>query len=627
MLVDNASTAIALVGGRGGGVSLRMWPKEERRLVHSAIHLAASWEAFDRRFEAAMAAALNLTSAEYRAVYSEVRDAHGALMPMRVAVAQTATARNATHQAALLKTLAKWAHDARPRKGGGTECFATVGDANGFVAIHCEEPYEDERFVPTGDHAHPSLLNVSALPATFTNISAGLIDLINDRVLRRLLRKPHDTCDASRHATPPAPPRAHTAPPPPPQTDFERWYEPMLWTTLGTLAPLGLLAAACGVVRRKRVAVRRSVGSATTALQVNRALSNQRLIEDGSGGEGGEDRAALPSDDVGWTPPASNNATRCVRRRGGGRRRRRRRRVLVRPSDGGADAKARPEARFQSLAMRHPLSARLLISAAHVGNAAFYLYANVIAGATVHVLLTVGGTGVELPGVYDFGLVDSIQMFWQSKSYPLSILIAVFCLVLTYLRIAVSAALYWMPPSVVRPRTRGLWLRLLDATGKWCLIDTQMLILLMVALHFDLRRASDDPVAADLVNAQVETTPDAGVNGFICAVLVSIVLTHIVLNAHRAAQVCDERARTRLYARELAGAAVGMLGDATGGGGGDALSRPPSRGRCPWAAAYACARTATRRWVGWACRAGRAADAPAAHSARACRSPCASSFR
>ena len=46
--------------------------------------------------------------------------------------------------------------------------------------------------------------------------------------------------------------------------------------------------------------------------------------------------------------------------------------------------------------------------------------------------------------------------------------------------------LFWSPPRTLSVRRRGLVLRLLDATGKWCLVDTQMLVILMVALHLDV---------------------------------------------------------------------------------------------------------------------------------------------
>ena len=51
---------------------------------------------------------------------------------------------------------------------------------------------------------------------------------------------------------------------------------------------------------------------------------------------------------------------------------------------------------------------------------------------------------------------------------------------------------------------RGLWLRVLDATGKYCIVDTHMLIILMVALHFTLELPSTEPGAPPLVTAKVK---------------------------------------------------------------------------------------------------------------------------
>jgi len=215
-----------------------------------------------------------------------------------------------------------------------------------------------------------------------------------------------------------------------------------------------------------------------------------------------------------------------------------------------------------SLAQHSSLFGRVCFTAALGGNAIFFLYANLHVGATEHVLLSIGGESVPMPGIFDFTLVGSVEQMWQSHSYPLSIIVALMSGVWTYAKLALVGALFWAPPSWISVRRRGLWLRVLDATGKWCLVDTQMLVIMMVALHFDIVVPSSDAGAPPLVQAQVETTPLVGVDAFLLATLSSIVVTHVALYLHRTAVRAAERERTRGYARELAGAALGML-DAT----------------------------------------------------------------
>ena len=60
----------------------------------------------------------------------------------------------------------------------------------------------------------------------------------------------------------------------------------------------------------------------------------------------------------------------------------------------------------------------------------------------------------------------------------------------TYLKLLLMALCYWLPPRQLPVSWRGVALRVLDATGKWCLADTQMLTILMVAMHFDIQLPS-----------------------------------------------------------------------------------------------------------------------------------------
>ena len=151
-----------------------------------------------------------------------------------------------------------------------------------------------------------------------------------------------------------------------------------------------------------------------------------------------------------------------------------------------------------------------------------------------------------------------------TNRYPLSIIVAAMSGIWTYTKLLLVGFLFWAPPKHLSVKRRGLLIRILDATGKWCLVDTQMLVIIMVALHFDITIPSDDPDAPPLLEAKVETTPMIGVDTFLAATLLSILLAFIALQLHRSVVLKDERQRDRLsqrqHARELATTALGMLG-------------------------------------------------------------------
>jgi len=68
-------------------------------------------------------------------------------------------------------------------------------------------------------------------------------------------------------------------------------------------------------------------------------------------------------------------------------------------------------------------------------------------------------------------------------------------------------------------------LQLLDALGKWSLVDAYVLVLMMVAFRFHL--------GSEALHADVLVGPHWGFFGFIGAAVTSLTLSHIILYYHR----------------------------------------------------------------------------------------------
>ena len=90
----------------------------------------------------------------------------------------------------------------------------------------------------------------------------------------------------------------------------------------------------------------------------------------------------------------------------------------------------------------------------------------------------------------------------------------------------------WVTPARLLPvARRERLLMVLDALGKYSLIDAYLLTLFMVAFqfHVDLSAGPDDPAAFD-----VYVEAGFGFFGFLSLTMLALVLTHLVLYVHRA---------------------------------------------------------------------------------------------
>lgn len=78
-------------------------------------------------------------------------------------------------------------------------------------------------------------------------------------------------------------------------------------------------------------------------------------------------------------------------------------------------------------------------------------------------------------------------------------------------------------------KLRQICLRVLDALGKWSLLDTYVMVLFMVAFRFHIV----PPTEQGSVAIDVYVTPDLGFYTFLIATMLSLVMTHIILALDR----------------------------------------------------------------------------------------------
>ena len=201
-----------------------------------------------------------------------------------------------------------------------------------------------------------------------------------------------------------------------------------------------------------------------------------------------------------------------------------------------------------------PPYARVSMPLFLLSGALMYLSGNLNVGASVFVNVSFADLEVPLPSLFDFSLGNSVRDMWSAKVYPLALLILLFSGVWPYVKLVMMLMCWVVPPSsrcrccgcgrgrgmrVLSPERRGMWLQALDALGKWSLIDTFVLVMMMVAFRFHIQNQQTwnwiEFLPDNFLVVDVIVKPNWGIFAFIIATVISLLSTHVVIAFHRAA--------------------------------------------------------------------------------------------
>lgn len=127
---------------------------------------------------------------------------------------------------------------------------------------------------------------------------------------------------------------------------------------------------------------------------------------------------------------------------------------------------------------------------------------------------------------FNFSLVSSVEHMWNGGAYALALLIAILSGAWPYIKL-ISMLLLWYIP--VKPSRRGNLLAVLEALGKWSLIDIYVFALMMAGFRFVL-----DVGAIARIKIAIEAK--WGIFSFCIGVLVSHLLSHIMMFIHHNSQ-------------------------------------------------------------------------------------------
>ena len=168
-------------------------------------------------------------------------------------------------------------------------------------------------------------------------------------------------------------------------------------------------------------------------------------------------------------------------------------------------------------------------------NAAMFISSNTGTGASVFIYLTFADERViRLPSMFDFGLVNSVVDMWKAGVYPLSILVAVFSGVWPYTKLIMMLFVWLLPVSAMSKSRRESWLLALDVLGKWSLLDSYIMIMMLVAFHVHIEfPAVQTAYLAKPTVLDVYVYPAYGFLMLMVSTITSLFLSHLMMALHR----------------------------------------------------------------------------------------------
>eukprot|EP00656_Telonema_subtile_P002700 TRINITY_DN1122_c0_g1_i1.p1 TRINITY_DN1122_c0_g1~~TRINITY_DN1122_c0_g1_i1.p1 ORF type:complete len:2329 (-),score=412.59 TRINITY_DN1122_c0_g1_i1:67-7053(-) len=183
---------------------------------------------------------------------------------------------------------------------------------------------------------------------------------------------------------------------------------------------------------------------------------------------------------------------------------------------------------------------RILIPLIVLLNCVLFLSSNLGLGAAVKIKLEYSDVVVFSADTFDFSLGNSVRDMWTAKVYALSLLIAVCSGAWPYSKLLLVLVCWCLPPAALPLKHRGKLLEALDALGKWSLVDSFVLVMMMVAFRFHI---GIPPVSMDgvlglpgnLIALDVIVQAGWGFYGFLLATISSLIVSHVCIAFHRAA--------------------------------------------------------------------------------------------
>ena len=158
---------------------------------------------------------------------------------------------------------------------------------------------------------------------------------------------------------------------------------------------------------------------------------------------------------------------------------------------------------------------------------ALFVVANLQPGASVDLYLKIAQDPIVIHDLFLFTLAGTISDMLNAGVYFLAIVIILFSGCYPYCKVMTQLVCWCLPTSKLSPKRRESILLFVGAIGKWSLVDTFVLFLMMVAFNMRIALQEDD------VRADVFIVTKFGFYGFLFATMASLSMGSLVLWFHR----------------------------------------------------------------------------------------------
>ncbi|KAH3762011.1 Paraquat-inducible protein A [Pelomyxa schiedti] len=172
-------------------------------------------------------------------------------------------------------------------------------------------------------------------------------------------------------------------------------------------------------------------------------------------------------------------------------------------------------------------------------NFAIFICSGSTGGTEVYLSLNTGTRIIDSDPLMIFTLESSVTDMWEAGLWPIAIIVALFSGVWPRLKIILMGAAWVVPVYFLSTKRRELGIMALDALGKWSLVDSFMMIIMMVAFRFSVAfplYEVENVYIKQPFTIDVYVLMLAGFIIFLMGTMVSLLLSHLIVAAHRLAE-------------------------------------------------------------------------------------------
>ena len=175
-----------------------------------------------------------------------------------------------------------------------------------------------------------------------------------------------------------------------------------------------------------------------------------------------------------------------------------------------------------------PSSIRIAVPLTIIATIGVFVSSSLSTGASVELKIGLKNSQYPfiIPELFTFSLGKTVREMYEAKVYTLMTLVLLFSGIWPYVKLVLMIFSWVLPKEFLSLNKRENLLMLLDALGKYSLVDSFVLVLMLVSFRFH----SDIPGEA-VVDAYV--IPQFGFYSFLLGTVMSLVIGHALTFLHR----------------------------------------------------------------------------------------------